>query len=254
MIIYKTTNLINGKIYVGKDSNNNPTYFGSGLILNKAIKKYGINNFKKEILENCSSSIQLNSQEQYWISTLDSTNKKIGYNIALGGCGGDTFTNQSEDSKFRLLKLRNEKIKNYWDKPENKLKISNRMKEQWKDPKFYSGMSSKMKGREITWKQKISNSIKKWHSLPGNRISPEKRKEMNSILKLKMTGKEIKVYSPEIELRVVNMYETMGPIIISEKLKESNIQMSPYVVKRILKKNKVYKKCKRGRRNFSGNV
>lgn len=50
IVIYKTTNLINNKIYVGKDSHNDSNYFGSGTILVKAIKKYGKENFKKEIL------------------------------------------------------------------------------------------------------------------------------------------------------------------------------------------------------------
>lgn len=40
MIIYKTTNLINNKIYIGQDKNNNPKYLGSGDLLKKAIKKY----------------------------------------------------------------------------------------------------------------------------------------------------------------------------------------------------------------------
>ena len=38
MIVYKTTNLINGKIYVGKDSNDNPNYLGSGQIIKSAIR------------------------------------------------------------------------------------------------------------------------------------------------------------------------------------------------------------------------
>lgn len=37
MIIYKTTNIINGKIYIGQDSNNNPKYIGSGKILKKKL-------------------------------------------------------------------------------------------------------------------------------------------------------------------------------------------------------------------------
>lgn len=90
MIIYKTTNLLNGKFYVGKDAKNNPDYYGSGLILNKAIKKYGKENFKKEILEVCSSKTELNDREKYWINELSATT--LGYNIALGGAGGDTLT------------------------------------------------------------------------------------------------------------------------------------------------------------------
>lgn len=50
MIIYKTTSLINGKSYVGQDSKNRSEYLGSGLLLNKVIKKYGRENFEKETI------------------------------------------------------------------------------------------------------------------------------------------------------------------------------------------------------------
>ena len=49
MIVYLITNLINGKRYIGMDSKNNPQYLGSGTLILKAIKKYGKENFKKEI-------------------------------------------------------------------------------------------------------------------------------------------------------------------------------------------------------------
>lgn len=91
MIIYKTTNLINGKIYIGRDKNDNDSYLGSGLLLSKAIKKYGKENFKKETIEKCSTIKNLNEREIFWIYKLNSRNKKIGYNIAVGGeCGTHT--------------------------------------------------------------------------------------------------------------------------------------------------------------------
>ena len=93
MVVYKITNIINGKIYIGKDKFNNPKYFGSGFLIKKSIKKYGITNFTKEILEFCNSERDLNITEIYWIKKLDSTNLKIGYNITGGGEGGDTLTN-----------------------------------------------------------------------------------------------------------------------------------------------------------------
>lgn len=51
MIVYKTTNLINNKIYIGKDTHDNPKYLGSGIVLKRAIKKYGKLNFLKETIE-----------------------------------------------------------------------------------------------------------------------------------------------------------------------------------------------------------
>ena len=85
MIIYKTTNLINGKIYIGQSIHNNPAYLGSGIYIQKSVKKYGAENFVKEILEVCIDTNQLNEREIYWIYLLNSRNPKVGYNIALGG-------------------------------------------------------------------------------------------------------------------------------------------------------------------------
>ena len=68
MIIYKTTNLITKKIYIGKDGKNNPKYYGSGIFLKNAIKKYGKENFVKEILEYCNTEEELNNAEIKWIA------------------------------------------------------------------------------------------------------------------------------------------------------------------------------------------
>ena len=102
-VIYKTTNLINGKIYIGLDSNNNPSYYGSGVQIINAIKKYGKDNFKKEILETCDISL-LGDREVYWINEYKSTDRSIGYNMTNGGIGGDTWTGRvhKEDSKRKI--------------------------------------------------------------------------------------------------------------------------------------------------------
>lgn len=88
MIIYKTTNLKNNKIYIGQDTKNNPNYKGSGLLIARAIKKYGIDNFIKETIESCTDQEQLNIREKYWINYYNSCNRQIGYNISVGGQGG----------------------------------------------------------------------------------------------------------------------------------------------------------------------
>jgi group I intron endonuclease len=90
MFIYKTTNLINGKIYIGKRSNikYSEKYLGSGVILRWAIEKYGRENFIREILEDGIEDRKiLNEREIYWIKFYDSMNLEIGYNLTPGGEG-----------------------------------------------------------------------------------------------------------------------------------------------------------------------
>ena len=66
--IYKTTNLINNKIYIGQTTRvNSKIYLGSGDILRSAIKKYGKNNFKNDILGFCSSQEELDECEKVCI-------------------------------------------------------------------------------------------------------------------------------------------------------------------------------------------
>ena len=99
MIIYKTLNKLNEKIYIGKDTHNDHNYLGSGVSLTMAIKKYGRENFIKETIEVCNSLEELNDRECFWIKKFNSTNKKIGYNLTNGGEGGDTRKYYSEDEK-----------------------------------------------------------------------------------------------------------------------------------------------------------
>lgn len=101
MIIYLTTNLINGKMYIGLDTKNNENYLGSGLILKQAIEKYGKENFKKETLEECKNKEELYKREKYWINYYNSFSP-IGYNIADGGFGGDTMSHHP--NKIEIFK------------------------------------------------------------------------------------------------------------------------------------------------------
>ena len=89
--IYKITNLINGKIYIGQHiqyTKSIDSYMGSGTLLKKAQKKYGISNFKKEIIEECTLE-NINEREIYWISEFNCITPN-GYNLAKGGKNGLT--------------------------------------------------------------------------------------------------------------------------------------------------------------------
>lgn len=85
MYIYKTTNLINNKIYIGQTIYEDPKYLGSGKLLKMSLKKYGRENFKKEIIETCLKKEDLSQKEIYWIDKFNSRDPKIGYNMAKGG-------------------------------------------------------------------------------------------------------------------------------------------------------------------------
>lgn len=89
MVIYRTVNILNGKWYIGKDAKNYCKYFGSGKAIRSAIKKYGKENFTKEILEECETLEQLSERETVWIEQTNAVNDPMSYNIAPGGQGGD---------------------------------------------------------------------------------------------------------------------------------------------------------------------
>lgn len=98
MIIYLTTNTINNKKYVGQSYKNGPTYLGSGKLLIKSIKKYGKENFKKEILEECNSLEHLNERERYWINYFNATESDLFYNVHPGG-SNRFYINNSPDKE-----------------------------------------------------------------------------------------------------------------------------------------------------------
>lgn len=142
-IVYKTTNTLNGKFYVGQHQteNLNDNYLGSGTLLKQSIKKYGIENFKAEVLEACESKEHLNIREIYWIDKLNATNKTIAYNISKGGDGGDSelmrkfWSNMSAEEllnhkcKMRKPKQINDKIKWINDRKSS-------TKQAWNNGKF----------------------------------------------------------------------------------------------------------------------
>lgn len=87
--IYKIINNINSRWYIGKHNGSDPNYMGSGKLLKLAIKKYGIENFTKIILEECNTDQLLNDREIWWIDHTNACNDLKSYNLVPGGTGGD---------------------------------------------------------------------------------------------------------------------------------------------------------------------
>lgn len=98
--IYESTNLINGKKYIGQHKSKvfDEKYIGSGTYLHRAIEKYGKENFIVKIIEECESKENLNEREIYWIKFYNAAKSTKYYNIAEGGFGyGNTLTGLSKE-------------------------------------------------------------------------------------------------------------------------------------------------------------
>jgi hypothetical protein len=133
-LVYKITNLINNKIYIGvhKTHNKNDGYMGSGKLIKRAIKKYGLDNFKKEIIFEAVNSEEMFEKEREFV--------EIGhhsYNISPGGNGGFDYINSNNlnsgnaikgSHKFKFMLENDESFKN------NFLKIrSETTKKNWQN-------------------------------------------------------------------------------------------------------------------------
>lgn len=113
MQVYKTTNLINGKWYIGKDETDRSYYLGSGKALANAIKKYGKESFEKVIIEECNSREELNSREAYWIKATNAQKNCMSYNIGAGGIGGDWTTGFTKEEVKEIYKKRGNQTDNF---------------------------------------------------------------------------------------------------------------------------------------------
>lgn len=162
--IYLTTNLINGKVYVGKhkSATYDEHYYGSGKIIQNAIKKYGIKNFSNEMLYEADTLEDLNTKEKYYIKKYRELYGNNCYNIADGGDGGDTFSGKSEEEQNAFIEkmtIINKKRcntvefktkmsiaghKRYIDENERKLQ-SERSKKAWSNPELIEAQRKRVK-------------------------------------------------------------------------------------------------------------
>lgn len=99
-LVYKITNLVNGKIYIGvhQTENINDSYMGSGTVLRRAQAKYGIVNFSKEILHNFDSADEMFSKELEIVNE-NFVSRSDTYNVKLGGDGGWDYVRNSPNFK-----------------------------------------------------------------------------------------------------------------------------------------------------------
>lgn len=143
--VYETTNLVNGKKYIGKHSSEdlNDDYLGSGIALKRSVTKYGKDSFKREILRQFVTSEDAFLYEAELV-TQDLVNNPNYYNMILGGDGGNPYA------------------EGHWPE-EVRIKVSNGIKG------FYSSCSEEKRAEH-----RLNQSLSKQN------WSPEKRLEMSN--------------------------------------------------------------------------
>ena len=221
MIIYKTINLVNGKFYIGQSKNNNSNYYGSGNLIKKAIKKYGKENFRKEILCICNSPQELNEQEKFWINKLNSTNLDIGYNLEKGGADSSHINKREKCTYVFTQKHKDNISKGTKNKPKSKKHIENIIKSHAdvsgdKNPMFKKHHSKKTKS---IISKKNKGKIKSQDNI--QQISLRTQGENN--IKAKLTEKDI--------LTIRNLYPKLT---LTEISKMYNVQFA--CIEKIIKR------------------
>lgn len=136
-IVYKITNLINNKIYIGvhRTDNIDDGYMGSGNMIKRAITKYGKDNFVKEIIADYSTYFEALEHEKQLV-TVSFINEDSNYNIREGGYGNCKWSEAA--------------IKN----------LSDAAKKRWQNDNYRGAILNSLRSSER--RAKLSTSIKKW--------------------------------------------------------------------------------------------
>lgn len=171
--IYKITNVVNNKYYIGKHQTKNldDDYMGSGKMLNQAITKYGIENFSKEILHVFDNDADMNAKEKELV-TEEFCKRDDTYNLCNGGNGGFGYINRTMNGTQKKIhkaiemwqhlyktdpewrEWRRERMQEVFQNPERRAKMSRAMKAH------YADKDGTFKGKTHTeeTKQKIKQS------------------------------------------------------------------------------------------------
>lgn len=160
--LYKITNLVNNKIYVGvhKTKNINDGYMGSGKVIKDSIRKYGIDNFRKDILEYFDNSEFMYAREKELVTNEFLLREDV-YNLRRGGYGGFDYINKfllDECKYIRSANINNIPIEK--KSLGGKITGSENIKKGHVSGKIkYDNFSGKLHSKET--KQKMSISAKK---------------------------------------------------------------------------------------------
>jgi group I intron endonuclease len=183
-IVYKITNVINGKIYIGRTvkplsyrwvDHLSETRRGSELLFHKAIRKYGEENFKVEELSKHDTDEELNAAEIAAIALYRSHERECGYNLTYGGEGmRATDETRKKISEAAMGNTRALGLIRGPQSEEHKRKLIEARTGKKRSPEAIAKFSATMKGHIVSdeTKQKISDAHK------GRKFSIEHRQKL----------------------------------------------------------------------------
>lgn len=156
-VIYKATNRINGKIYIGQTTKTIKERMSYHLcarvgIFRKALKKYGLQTFDIVAVDIGISAQDLNEKEKYWIRHFN-CKAPNGYNLTDGGEGSQGCV-LTDEQKQRRRKLTRQVLARLWSDPTYRKNQSERLlgdKNPSKNPVVRQKISDKLKGRNPFW-------------------------------------------------------------------------------------------------------
>lgn len=222
--VYTITCIKNNKIYVGYSIDILDRFNDhrqalrwknhDNIYLQRAFNKYGLENFKFEILEEWEKKY-LPSFEHYWCTLLWTHNPKYGYNIQptnpITGINGS-----AEESIIKRTQTRkkNAKERGYWHSPETRNKIGNAHKGTKMPEDAVIRMRAKLKGRKRS-KEEIENAVNA-RMATGYRHSEETKRKMTISQKNRIfvATDKIKRYWERVDRKRVQQYDRSMNLIL----------------------------------------
>ena len=182
--VYRTTNLVNGRFYLGQHKTANPQddYLGSGTVIRLAIAKYGISSFKKEVLFIFNTSEEADVKEIELIKT--ELGNPLCYNLTNGGNSGWEWLNRSgivqrdwelnRESRTKAIKVA---VKAKWDDPSHR--ISHGAANRSTQAKMKQSQGHKRQWSTVTADEREAIGrarSERWKAMPEDRMSEVRKK------------------------------------------------------------------------------